>query len=473
MFHRIILWAGVGGFALTIALLAVPKIGNFIDALLLRASSSLGGQTNVFIALACLIVSPLVFLFLFRLKPVTLIALVIAALPILSPLRRFFGIYAYTDWMGGTQLISGIGLLAPLLFLYLYVFHPVRSGSTGWRLPQSKAFYLMPISAFLTQPYFFSLSQAFRIAYLLTMVHLFWYLTVVAYVNTLEDTRKVLWAILATTILSIMLTAFTAGEQGAAILQHERYSRVKAAHMGSHNEYGVLMTSTLCLLPILLYRANKLTRWLLIIAPLMLGRTLIATGTRGAYVSILPILGYLYVYRISPRKLFLFFLISIFCLLLLYEPLSFYLQRRPITFDAYENRFSNSIEIVRALFSWPHFFLGYGFGTIQTFWNIPGAYYGHAAHNGYLQAWIELGFLGFFGFVTWIAITLKTGIRSAIKTKDFETRLTLFGLVFAVFCWLILFAATTGNYTGGLIALYTVLTTELALITALTKKASI
>ncbi len=471
--QRLLPWGFIAVFALVLATFVVPRIGNFVDALLLRAAASLGGQTNVYIALAFLALSPVAFLVLFRLKPVTLITLVIALLPILSPLRRFFGIYAYTDWMGGTQLISGLAIIAPLLFIYLCIFHPVSPQVRGWRLPQSKWFYLMPISALITQPFFFSLPQALRIVYVLTMTHLFWYLIVVAYVNTIEDSRKLLWAILATTVLSILLTAFTAGDQGAAILEQQKYARVKSAHMGSSNEYGVLMTSTLCLLPILLYRTTNLGKCLLMVAPVILGKTLIATGTRGAYVSILPIFGYLYLYRVSPKRLAFFLMASFLVLLLLYDPLTFYLQRRPITLTAYEDRFSNSMAILEALLSWPYFFLGYGFGTIQTFWNIPGAYYGHAAHNGYLQAWIELGFLGFVGFLMWIFITLKTGVWKALRTPVFEEKLTLLGLVLSVCCWLILFISTTGNYTGGIVALYTVLTTELALITALTKKATL
>ena len=139
----------------------------------------------------------------------------------------------------------------------------------------------------------------------------------------------------------------------------------------------------------------------------------------------------------------------------------------------YDNgRIDNIIGILHALLTWPHFLVGFGIGA-QNNWEIPGVLFGHDAHQGMLQIWLNTGVVGFVSFYMLIWSTLSRGVRKIRKAMCFEHSLLMTGLVLSICCWLILFNTTKGRYTGGLLSLYLILTTEIGLLVALSQKRGI
>ena len=466
-------WFGIVLLAMLVAW-KVPQGVHLIDGFLAKCASTLGGNINLGIAYVILALLPAVPFILLRLKPVSLIAVTIALFPLLSRLRPVFGIYAYTTFYGAPHLISGLALLIPLLFGYLLFRYPVID--RGWWLPSSKAFWLLAASGVMTQFAFFSPFSAIRIAYLVIVVQLLWYLIIVAYVNTMEDVYKLIWGIVTAVIISILLTTFTTGEQGTALFNPESFVRLESNSMGSCNEYGVLMTSALCLLPILYYRSHGWAKIMILACPLFFGKELLLTGTRGAYLSLLPILGYFFVFQIRKKQIISLAICFVIAFSIIYDQLLLYLAKHPIYFDArlfqirsVQERILNSVATLRALMTWPYFFTGFGMGTFGN-WDIPGTLFGHCTHQGFLWVWVNSGLAGFLGFIYWIGYSLWAGVKKILRSHELEEKLVLSGLVLSIVCWIILFVTTKGMYTGGPPELYAILTTEVGLLVALNQK---
>ncbi len=467
IFSKIALWSlvvtvGIVGAA------AVPRIENIISVILSRADGSTGGRLNVIIASMCMPAIPVAAFYVFRLKQVTIIMSFIAMLPILSRFRKFFGVHAYASWTGANVLVSSIGMSVLVLFIYLFMFRPAEPDRRGWMLLSSKAYWILAASGIITQFFFFPFFNAIRIAYLLVGVQFLWYLIVVAYVNKKEDAYKVIWGVVIATIISIILTRFTSGENAIALSDSTVFKRLKSLHMGSGNEYGVLLTSTLCLLPVLFIRYKNIwIRLAILMIPFFFLKTLIATGTRGAYLSALPLMFYLFVFRKKKKIVFSYIILLIIAYFLFKAQLMFYLTSRSGVSDG--GRLENWVGTFKALLTWPHFVIGFGKGTFRN-WAIPGALFGHETHHGFLQIWVDTGIVGFLAFIYFIFHALWKGIKKAMETYDFEQKLILSGLVLSIMSWLILFCTTKGKYTGGLLSLYLILTTELALLVALSQK---
>lgn len=466
-------WFGIILLAMLVAW-KVPQGIHLIDGFLAKCASTLGGDVNVVIAWVILAALPIAPFILLRLEPVSLIAVTIALFPVLSRLRPVFGIYAYTTFYGTPHLISGLALLIPLLFGYLLFRYPISA--RGWWLPSSKGLWLLAASGVMTQFAFFSPFSAIRIAYLVIVVQLLWYLIIVAYVKTMEDVYKLIWGIVTAVIISILLTTFTTGEQGTALFSPGTFLRLESSSMGSCNEYGVLMTSALCLLPILYYRSHVWAKIMIVVCPLFFGKVLLLTGTRGAYLSLFPILGYLFIFRSKKKHIVLFAISVLITSWIVFDQALIYLARNPIYFDArlinivsVQERMLNSVATLRALMTWPYFLTGFGMGTFGN-WYIPGTLYGHDSHQGFLWVWVNSGLAGFLGFIYWIGYSLWAGVKKTLRSHHFEEKLVLLGLVLSIACWIILFVTTKGCYTGGLPEFYAILTTEVGLLVALSQK---
>lgn len=470
-------WLGIVLLAI-IAAMGAPQIGYLIDTFLALCASTVwgreSGKVNLIIAYVIMSMIPIVPFILLRLKPVSLIAVIIALLPLFGRIRRFPGIYAYTTFYAEPELISGIALFAPLLFGYLLFRYPT---SRGWWLPSSKAFWLLAASGVMTQFVFFSPFFAIRIAYLVIVVQLLWYLTIVAHVNTMEDVYKLMWGILTAVVISSFLTIFTIGQDIDFFHDLKRFGRLQSNSLGSCNEYGAVLSSTLCLLPILFTRAQRLGKIvIIIIIPLFLTLILL-TGTRGAYFSLLPILGYAFILRHRKKQLVFYVIVFIITFWMLWDRTLVYLEHRPIYFDArlyqvksFQERILMWKSSLQALMTWPYFLTGFGVGTLGN-WYIPGGTrFGHDVHHGFLWVWVNSGLAGFLGFCFWLSYALWAGIKKAMRSYDFEEKLVLLGLVLSITCWIILFMITKGTYTGGWQEPYALLTTEVALLVALSQK---
>lgn len=468
IFHKLIIFICILLTA-NICAKAVPIVEVIVYGLISRAQGSIGGQVNVIISMVCLMFMPIAFLYFFKIKPINVLALFVLFIPILARFRKVIGIYGYTAWTGAPALISAIELLIPVLLIYLLVSYPIPLNKRGWDTPSAKAYLVMTLSGIFTQLFFFSAIPALRIGYMLVGVQFLWFLLVVAYIKKTEDVYRVVWGIVGATMISVILTFFTSGDNASGVFNSGSYRRLSSLHMGSANEYGVLMTSTICLLPMLLLRYKKrVIQLIILLLPFIMLKTLIATGTRGAYLSSLPILYYLYYFR-TKRQLLMMICLAVICAAFLFhDQVLFYLaSRKEHTFGG--GRLENIIAILNALWKWPYFFIGYGKGTISN-WAIPGVLFGHDAHQGFLQIWINTGFVGFVAFIYFIFKSITTGWRAVKNTIGFEEKLVPLGLVLCIFSWLILFCTTKGKFTGGLVSLYLVLTTEIALLVAISQK---
>ena len=125
-----------------------PHMQYIIDALSLKSGSVLGGQTNIYIVYAFLAIFPIAPFILLRMKPVTLIAVIIALFPFMARLTNVLGIYGFTTFYGIPRLISGLPLFVPFIFAYLFLrYRPVNYHRQGGGLLKENIFLVYTLGA--------------------------------------------------------------------------------------------------------------------------------------------------------------------------------------------------------------------------------------------------------------------------------------------------------------------------------------
>ena len=115
----------MAGFVVFILSSLVPILDNTISMISNRAENSIGGRVNLIISFIGMGVTPFAVVFFFCQKPIIMISLFVAALPILARFRKFLGIHGYYTFSGEAVLISVISLMVFIIFVYLMMFHPV------------------------------------------------------------------------------------------------------------------------------------------------------------------------------------------------------------------------------------------------------------------------------------------------------------------------------------------------------------
>jgi hypothetical protein len=448
----------------------VPRISYLMDALLVRASNSIGGYFNVimlYMMLVMILFTPFLLLYL---KPVSLIALSLALLPFLSRSRLAFEIYGYTAFDGNSRGIYGIALIAPLLLAYLSLRYPVTGKTGGWWLPSSKGFWALAISGVLTQFFFFPPTSILRIAYSLIGAQLLWYLIVVRYTNTIDDVCKIIWGMVIGVAITAFITAFTAGYEQILnpVSLYSVEGRIASYIGGTANEYPGVVASTICLLPILFYRANNRGKILVIILAMVFIRELLIQVTRGGFLSVISVLGYLFIFRYKKKYVIAFISFIVICIWIFGDDIIFFLTERPITQEAFiaSERPLMWKQALEALMTLPTFFIGLGMATLENSRNL----YVHYPHQGFLYIWVHSGLVGLLGFCFWFFYSIWVGIKKIIRSHVFEEKMVLTGLVLSLIAWTILLMGTVGNYLGGQQEVYVILTVQVGMLVALGQK---
>ena len=461
------LFSGLKWFGIVLLAIVVAGKVPMIQAFLVKCGSTTGGNINVVIAWVFLFLLPAALFVLARLKPVSLIAVTIALFPFFSRIRNFFGIYAYTTYWGSPRLISGIDLFVPLLFGYLLFRYLPNENNRGWWLPSSKAFWVLAASGVMTQFFFYPITSAILIGYTVVVVQLLWYLVMVAYVNTIEDAYKIMWGIIISVGISILLTTFAGGHEVIVdpLAFHRAEGRLGSLVIGSINEYGVVLSSTLCLVPILFYRARKWGKMALLAIALVFTRDLLLTLTRGGYLALLSILGYLFILRHRRKQVVVFVSLISVVLYFFWDPMVFFLTERPISLDQYDSRYVRIVSCLRGLMNWPYFLTGFGQGSANHLVVGP-----HGVHGNFFAVWVVTGLSGLLGFCFLLFYSIWAGIKKATRSYDFEEKLVLTGLVLSITSWIIFFIVCQGNYPWGLQETQAFLTTEVGLLVALGQK---
>ena len=468
------------GIIILLAIIIVNMILPRMEMLVGRAAYSVGGELNVImflvVLMAAIFVAPV---YLQRLQPVPLIALSMALLPIIYRTSIIFTIPGFTAWDEGPRPIKGISLLAPLLFLYLSKRFPVKDKKRVMKLPSSKAFLILAASVIITQFLFFSPFLAVRIAYLMIGVQLIWYLIIVRYVNTMQDAYKIIWGITIALAVASFFTFFTYGYEQiynpaklfttlASGYQSLGYGRIASSVFGSVNEFPMALTSTLCLLPVLYYRAHSGGKILIVFIAIVLVRDLFLTGTRGGILALLPIMGYFLVLHRRGKYIVSFIGIIVIGTWLFWDQIAFFLAYRTdigSLSSSFADRLMRWSSAWNKLITFPTFFTGLGMATLG---NVSV----HYPHQGFLYVWVNSGLFGLIGFSYWLFYSMWAGIKKFRRSYSFEEKLLLMGLVASVFCWIIIFFITKGFYTGGRQILYIILTTQVGLLVALGQKNS-
>ena len=339
----------------------IPKISFFIDLLLARSGSSLGGSINVIIVYFVLVCAFLLllftpFIFYRKTNPVSLIALIIVLFPLFARSNVIFNVSGFTNWHGGTVSIFGIALIAPILLLFFSIKHPVNISSV-WRLPSSKAFLAFAISGILMQFLFFPFISAIPLGYLLIGCQLLWFLIIVAYVKTLNDVYKIIWGMSIALVIGSLISSFT-GIQGFNMNPIEFFQtegRLKSMLFGSQNEYPGIVVGILFLLPILFYKSsNMITKIIVIIFAALLFRDLLMSVTRGAFLAFfVSIWCYLYFLRKNYKYLILFLILFVIGYYTIADQIWFFiLERSDINILPRTQRLIIALD---ALISFPYF----------------------------------------------------------------------------------------------------------------------
>jgi len=468
----VLIW---GGFLLLgwIIVRQIPRLSFLTDVFLARSGASLGGSVNMIIAyfvLVCVYLSILISPYiLFKItNPVIFIALIIVLFPFFVRSNVLFGITGFTSWHGGTVSIFGIALFTPILLIFLLIKHPVNISSV-WSLPSSKAFLVFAVSGILMQFLFFPFISAIPIGYLLIGCQLLWYLIIVAYVKTINDVYLIIWGISIALVIGSVISSLT-GVQEFVLNPIEFFQtkgRLNSMLFGSQNEYPGILVGVICLLPILFYKSsNPITKTIVIIFSIILLRDLLLSVTRGAFLALFISI---WCYYFSLHKNKKFVLIFFGLLLIFYysvgnQIMFFILERRGIPYSARTERWIAALEALKTL---PYFFTGFGMATLD---NIKSLLV-HYPHNGFLFIWVNSGLVGLIGFILWLGIAVKRGIKIIRSTPIFEEKLLMTGFVVGIFS-LIIFSMTTGfRYTGGeLQEMYAIFTTQVALLIVLGQK---
>jgi hypothetical protein len=234
------------------------------------------------------------------------------------------------------------------------------------------------------------------------------------------------------------------------------------------------MASLLSLLPILYYRSQKLGKIIILSFVPIFFRGLLLTGARAAYLSLLPILGYLFIFRSKKKHIIPFIFTFIIVFAVYGDQISLYLTERPFDLGdlSVQTRYYMISYTLSKLISWPHFLIGFGLGTLENWITIIGSPQ-HAiqgVHEGFLSVWVTTGLAGLLGFLFWLGYSVWAGIRKAHSYYEFEGKLLLFGLVISVSCWVFFFLIGEGSYTTAHPELYAIFTTKMGLLVALGQK---
>jgi hypothetical protein len=467
-------WVGLIILAMISAKLVIQG-SQSIDILLSEIRDRTAGDVNLIITYAILALLPFAPFVLIRLKPINLIAVTVALLPFFARIERIFGIYAYTDFNGNPIYISGISLFAPLLLAYLVIRYPSNENIRAWLLPSSKAFWLFAIFGVITQFVFYDIFSALRIGYIVVVVQLLFYMIVIAYVNSVEDIYKITWGIIIAVSISILLTVFTS-EQEIELFDPNFFIRLESNSLGPNNYYAALLSSSMCMLPFLYYKAHKWGKIFILATFLVLLKFLILTGARGAYVSLLPIIGYIFIIRTKTKKIIFILIALIIGIFFFQDQISIYLTKRPLYYDlhqvpSFEERLLSSKEVLQELLDWPYFFTGFGMGTIDNwFLSRFSGFPVQGVHQGFLNVWVNAGFIALLGFMYWLGYAIWAGIRKIKISKDTEEVLVIFSLIICILSWLIVFMTTGGWYISKNVELYAILTAEVGMLVVLGQK---
>ena len=315
-----------------------------------------------------------------------------------------------------------------------------------------------------------------KIGYLVIVVQLLWYLIIVRYVDTIEDAYKVIWGIITAMIIWIFIVTFSTSSDvnialhniGIAFESSRHYEKLYY-RLGNH--YAVMMSSTLCLLPILFYKAHKWGKVLIVALAVLFGEELLATKCRGALLSFLPVFLYPFLPHKSKKEANIFILMLIIITILAWDKVLLALKANIDFFVAADKRYLMSAYTLQRLMAWPYFLVGFGMGTLNNWIMIPHTFLSlHGVHQTFLLVWVHTGLAGFLGFIYWLGYSIWAGIKKAMRCHVAEEKLVLLGLVLSISSWAIFFMTTGGPYTGMLHEANAIFTTEVGLLVALGQK---
>jgi hypothetical protein len=209
---------------------------------------------------------------------------------------------------------------------------------------------------------------------------------------------------------------------------------------GSANQYGALLAflipMSIATISPNLRRWRKRLWWLGII---ITGALLLATGSRGALVSIVVgstigvylLRRYLNMRQVAKYATIAFGLFAVFVILFLIFNADLLMGRIEKTtsgniYVATAGRFGIWSAALKVMLEWPMSFLvGNGWNAFESsgIWK--------SAHNEYLDRTYELGAIGLALFV-WLLYTITTRARRRLSTADPELRKILIGYVFSM-----------------------------------------
>lgn len=444
-----------------------------------RSVSTYGGEINVIIAYVAIIVGPLLMIhLLFHVSLSTFTAVVVSLFPLITRSGRFISLPGYISWYGNSVRIGGLALLLPFFMAYAVFRYGFRWKDVGWNLPSIQWYKLLVVSGIFCQFFFASFCKAIPLAYLVVVPQFLLILLVIASVKTEDDVIKILWGIIiAVTIGSLLTVTAQQSMQGPL-----GTFRLGTNTIGTYSSYGGVLASTLCLIPMLIFLESSWIRRIFLGAlfTFFVGQ-LAMTMTRGAYISLLPILGYAFLLNKKDKTSFGLVGIAIIVMIVAVfgDELFFYLTARDFYFDSrffsignVYGRFENAwYTLKRLLTEFPNFFVGFGKGTYQNWDNvgIGGTAGVNSVHQGLLAIWSTAGLAALIGFLGCFyhiySFTLKKWNR-----LQYPERVLLGGIILALSSWVIFLNTTFINYAGGDIPAISFMITETALAISLTQK---
>ena len=454
----------------------MPYFISLGDKLIERSASTYGGEINVIIAYVAIIVVPFLMIhLLFHVSLSTFTVVVVSLFPLITRSDKFFSLPSYIGWQGTSVGIGGLELLVPFFMVYAVFRYGFRWKDVGWNLPSIQWYKLLVVSGIFCQFFFTSFFKAIPLAYLVVVPQFLLILLVIASVKTEDNVIKILWGIIiAVTIGSLLTVTNQQSVQGP--LGTFRIASNAISFIG-----GVL-ASTLCLIPILLFlESNWFKRIFLGVLFVFFIRQLAMTMTRGAYISVLPILGYLFLLNKKDRTSFALVAIAIIVMIVSVfgDELFFYLTAREFYFDSrffgigsVHGRFEGVwYTLTRLLTEFPNFFVGFGKGTYQNWDNvgIGGTAGVNSVHQGLLAIWSTaglaalIGFLGCFYHIYSFTFKKWSGL-------EYSKKILLGGIILALSSWVIYLNTSFINYTGSPISATSFITIEMGLAIFLTQK---
>ena len=457
------------GLATLAIALTIPFLVDKVDNFLLQVSTRTGGHVNIYIAYALLLIAPIVPFIIWRLRPVSFIAFVIAILPLIARIKSIFGIYAYTDFNSNPVYISGLALLAPLIFAYLVLRFPHERCSIWTSSLASRSFLLLVFSGVSVQFLFFGPAEAVKVAYLNLGAQFFVYITIMSFVRSVDDVYTVLCAILIAVTISGILALLTTPKGIIPVMNSNYYTELNSNTFGQNNYYGPLLSSTLCLFPLFFSRSKRSFYIILTVLLILVCKLLLMTGNRGSFLGLAPILFVLFfVSKSKPAAIISISVCIVAIIALLLPQFITYAHHRIFTMAALGTndvliRFAWASATIAALMRWPAFVTGYGMCTLSNV-VMSGEFPIQMVHQGFLNVWVNCGLLAFIGFVMWLVVSLCNSFKKFWLTKLYEEKLILISLVACIVSWLIAFCTVGGWYISSVTELYSIFTTEVALL---------